>query len=150
MKVNVTVNGEKTEWAVPAGEFLSETLRRFGYTSVRTGCHDGACGSCTVFVDDRPVLSCIYLSARAEGRNITTVEGVREEAEKVAECLVQAGGEGCGYCAPGFVMQAIALKRELSSPSPEEIRAYLAGNLCRCTGYLTRNEAVRAYLGMNS
>jgi carbon-monoxide dehydrogenase small subunit len=74
---------------------------------------------------------------------------MKEEAEKVAECLVQAGGEGCGYCASGFIMQVIALKRELSNPSPEEIRRYLNGNLCRCTGYITRNEAVKAYLSMD-
>jgi carbon-monoxide dehydrogenase small subunit len=149
MKIKVRLNGQENEWDIAPGEFLSETLRRYGCTSVRTSCHDGACGSCTVFINDRPMLSCEYLSVRAEGAEITTVEGVKEEAEKVADCLVRAGGEGCGYCAPGFIMLAIALKRELADPSPEEIRAYLNGNLCRCTGYITRNEAVRAYLRMD-
>jgi carbon-monoxide dehydrogenase small subunit len=149
MKVHVRLNGKESEWDVAPDEFLSETLRRYGCTSVRTSCHDGACGSCTVLINSRPMLSCEYLSVRAEGAEIITVEGVKEEAEKVAECLVRAGGEGCGYCAPGFIMQAIALKRELSNPSPEEIRGYLNGNLCRCTGYITRNEAVKAYLQMD-
>jgi len=148
VKVNVLVNGKKEEWDIAPDEFLSETLRRYGCTSVKASCHDGACGSCTVFVDGRPMLSCEYLSVRADGREITTIEGVREEAEKVSDCLVRTGGEGCGYCAPGFIMLVIALKRELTNPTLEEIRAYLAGNLCRCTGYVTRNEAVMAYLKM--
>jgi carbon-monoxide dehydrogenase small subunit len=149
MKIRVRLNGKENEWDIAPDEFLSETLRRYGCASIRASCHDGACGSCTVLINSRPMLSCEYLSARAEGAEIATVEGMKEEAEKVAECLVQAGGEGCGYCAPGFVMQAIALKRELADPSPEEIRAYLNGNLCRCTGYITRNEAVKAYLQMD-
>lgn len=146
MKIEVKVNGKKREWEIAPDEFLSDTLRRYGFTSVKASCHDGACGSCTVFIDGRPMLSCEFLSARAHGREVTTIEGVREEAEKVSEYLVGLGGEGCGYCAPGFVMQVIALKRELNHPTLDEIRAYLDGNLCRCTGYMTRNEAVMAYL----
>ncbi|MDR3146606.1 MAG: 2Fe-2S iron-sulfur cluster binding domain-containing protein [Treponema sp.] len=149
MKLNLTVNGQQKEWDISPDEVLADTLRRYGFSSVKTACHNGACGSCTVFVDGRPMLSCVFLSARAGGRDITTIEGVREEAEKVSECLVRAGGEGCGYCAPGFVMQVVALKRELPKAGPEEIRSYLCGNLCRCTGYLTRNEAVKAYLEMD-
>ncbi|MPN62494.1 Nicotinate dehydrogenase small FeS subunit [bioreactor metagenome] len=134
---------------MPPDEFLADSLRRHGYTSVKASCHDGACGSCTVLVDGRPMLSCEYPAPRAEGREITTIEGVREEAEKFSDCMVRYGGEGCGYCAPGFVMLVIALKRELKNPTLEEIRAYLAGNLCRCTGYMTRNEAVADYLSMD-
>lgn len=148
MKIFPKVNGRTEEWDIEPGEFLADSLRRYGYTSVKTACRDGACGSCTVFVDGRPMLSCELLSVRADGKEITTIEGVREEAEKVAECLVAVGGEGCGYCAPGFVMTVIALKRELKDPTPDEIRAYLNGNLCRCTGYVTRNEAVAEYLHM--
>lgn len=149
MRINVIVNGKSEEWSVPPDEFLSSTLRRYGYTSVKTSCEDGVCGSCTVFVDNRPILSCEYLSARVNGSEITTIEGVKEEAAKVSECLIRGGGEGCGYCAPGFVMMVIALKRELVKPTLDEIRAYLDGNLCRCTGYVTRNEAVMAYLNMD-
>lgn len=148
MNIKVKVNGKPEEWSIQPDEFLVHTLRRQGYTSVKASCYDGACGSCTVFVDGTPMLSCEFLSARAEGREITTIEGVAEEAEKVSDCLVRAGGEGCGYCAPGFVMLVIALKRELQNPTPDEIRAYLDGNLCRCTGYVTRNEAVMEYLKM--
>ena len=149
MNINVKVNGKSAQWQLSPDEFLSSTLRRYGYTSVKTSCEDGVCGSCTVFVDDKPILSCEYLTARADGKSITTIEGVREEADKVSECLVQGGGEGCGYCAPGFVMTVIALKRELKNPTQDEIRSYLNGNLCRCTGYVTRNEAVMAYLNMD-
>lgn len=149
MRINVKVNGKPEEWSIAPDEFLSATLRRYGYTSVKSSCEDGVCGSCTVFVDGKPLLSCEYLSARADGKEITTIEGVQEEADKVSECLIQVGGEGCGYCAPGFVLMVIALKRELSNPTLDEIRAYLDGNLCRCTGYVSRNEAVMAYLHMD-
>ena len=149
MRINVMVNGKEQEWSIAPDEFLSTTLRRYGYTSVKTSCEDGVCGSCTVFLDGKPILSCEFLSVRTQGREITTIEGVQEEAEKVSACLVQTGGEGCGYCAPGFVMMVISLKRELVNPTIDDIRAYLEGNLCRCTGYVTRNEAVMAYLKMD-
>lgn len=149
MKVKVKVNGKAQEWEVGADEFLADTLRRFGYTSVKTSCLDGVCGSCTVFVDEKPMLSCEYPSARIDGKAVTTIEGVKEEAEKVSRYLVEAGGEGCGYCAPGFVMLVIAMKRELDHPTYDQVRAYLDGNLCRCTGYVTRNEAALAYMNMD-
>ena len=149
MNINVKVNGKSEEWSISPDEFLSATLRRYGYTSVKTSCEDGVCGSCTVFLDNKPILSCEYLTARADGREITTIEGVREEADKVSELLVKGGGEGCGFCAPGFIMMVIALKRDLKNPTLDEVRAYLEGNLCRCTGYVTRNEAVMAYLNID-
>jgi carbon-monoxide dehydrogenase small subunit len=149
MKVKAILNGKAQEWDVSPGEFLDVTLKKNGCSSIRSSCHDGACGSCTVFINGKPMLSCQYLTVRVEGREITTVEGLREEAEKAAECLVLAGGEGCGYCAPGFIMQMIALKREIPNPTDGELKEYLNGNLCRCTGYVTRNEAAKAYLQMD-
>lgn len=148
MKVNLTVNGKKCEWETEPDMFLADTLRAHGFTSVKTGCSDGACGACTIIVDEKPVLSCEYLTVRAEGKNVLTIEGVKEEAEKVAEALVKAGGEGCGYCTPGFIMLVIAMKKELKKAGRDEIQAYLNGNLCRCTGYVTRNEAALAYMEM--
>ena len=148
MWIEVTVNGKKEEWVVTPNEFLVDTLRRYGYTTVKPSCDDGVCGSCTVFLNDVSILSCEYLTVRAEGQNITTLEGVVEEAAKVADCLVQLGAEGCGYCSPGFIMQVIAMKRELKNPTYNEVKAYLNGNLCRCTGYVTRNEAAIAYMAM--
>lgn len=146
MQVETFVNRKKKIWDVEPDEFLADTLRKNGYTSVKTSCHDGACGSCTVFVDGKPMLSCEYLSVRCQGKQIETIEGVAEEAEKVADYLSELGGEGCGYCAPGYVMMVIALKREKENPTLEEIKEYLNGNLCRCTGYVTRNEAAIKYL----
>jgi aerobic carbon-monoxide dehydrogenase small subunit len=148
MRIEVTVDGKEEEWVVTPNEFLAETLRRYGYTSVKTSCDGGACGSCTVFLNDASILSCEYLTIRADGQSITTLKGVAEEAAKVADCLVQLGAEGCGWCAPGFVMQVIAMKRELKNPTYDEVKAYLNGNLCRCTGYVTRNEAAMAYMAV--
>ena len=146
MKINLTVNGKKQEWDVAPDEFLADALRRNGYTSVKISCNDGACGTCTVLLNNRPVVSCEYLAVRADGAEIFTADGLGEEGEQIAECLVRLGGEGCGYCAPGFVVLAYALRRELKNPTYDEIKAYLDGNLCRCTGYVVRVEAVMDYL----
>lgn len=148
MKIHVTLNGKKREWDVMPNEFLADTLRSHGCPSVKISCGDGACGTCTVLFNGRPIVSCECLSIRADGAEIVTVEGLGEEAEKIVDCLTILGGEGCGYCAPGFVVLAYALKRELKDPSYEEVRAYLDGNLCRCTGYVVRIEAVMEYLKM--
>lgn len=146
MRITLFVNGRKEEWEIDPGEFLADSLRAHGYTCVKTGCSDGACGSCTVFVDGLPILSCEYPTARADGRGVTTIEGVRGEADRVVRYLTELGGEGCGYCAPGYVMMVIALRREIPHPTRDQIREYLNGNLCRCTGYMTRLEAAERYL----
>lgn len=99
-----------------------------------------------MLLNGKPIVSCEYLSVRADGAEIVTVEGLGSEADKIVECLTRYGGEGCGYCAPGFVVLAYALKRELKNPTYDEVKAYLDGNLCRCTGYIVRIEAVLDYL----
>jgi carbon-monoxide dehydrogenase small subunit len=149
MKLSLIVNGEAKEWEVRPGEFLAETLQAHGYASVKTGCDAGACGLCTVWIDGAPALSCSTLAARMEGRSVTTLEGTQEEAKAFASLLVAEGADQCGFCSPGFVMLVLAMKRELSSPSEESIRAYLNGNLCRCSGYYGRLRAVRKYLGLS-
>jgi carbon-monoxide dehydrogenase small subunit len=146
MKIAVHVNGEAKTWDVSPGEFLSETLRRQGYASVRTGCDGGSCGLCTVWVDDSPVLSCSSLSARMDGKRITTLEGVQGEAREFAEFLVGEGADQCGFCSPGFIMMVLAMRRELKEPDEEAVRSYLNGNLCRCSGYYGRLRAVRKFL----
>ena len=148
MKLSLIVNGEAKEWDVRPGEFLSEALQERGYASVKTGCDAGSCGLCTVWVDGKSVLSCSTLAARLEGRSVTTLEGAQEEAKVFASCLVAEGADQCGFCSPGFVMLVLAMKRELTAPSEESIRAYLNGNLCRCSGYYGRLRAVRKYLGL--
>lgn len=131
---------------VRADDFLADTLRKNGYVSVKKGCDTGSCGLCTVIVDDRATLSCNYLSVRVEGKNITTLEGVSDEAKEFGEFLANQGADQCGYCAPGFIMMVLAMKRELKNPTQEEIIDYLNGNLCRCTGYKGQLRAIYDYL----
>jgi carbon-monoxide dehydrogenase small subunit len=149
MRINISVNGRKQEWNVSPNDSLADSLRTNGYTSVKICCGDGACGTCTVLVNGKPTLGCEYLTVRANDTEVTTVEGLGAEAEKIVDCLTLKGAEGCGYCAPGFVVLAFALKRELRNPTFEQVKAYLNGNLCRCTGYNLRAEAVMNYLKMD-
>ena len=92
------------------------------------------------------MLSCEILTVRMENKHVTTIEGVNAEARKVAECMLNHGAEACGYCSPGFIMQVIAMKRELKDPTYDEMKKYLNGNLCRCSGYVARNLAAEDYL----
>ncbi len=135
MKIQFTLNGKQIEREVEAGLLLLDLLRSLGCFSVKRGCETSNCGLCTVFLDDRPVLSCSVLAARADGRRVTTLEGLQEEATQFGAFIADQGAEQCGFCNPGFVMNAIALFRENPDPSEREIREYLAGNLCRCSGY---------------
>lgn len=146
MQIQLTVNGKSACWQVAPDEFLADTLRRHGLLSIRQGCDTSCCGLCTVWLDGRPILSCSLLAARVEGRTVTTLEGVQPEAEAFARILAAEGAEQCGFCSPGFIMTVLAMKRELSQPSEPEIIHYLAGNLCRCTGYMGQLRAVKKYL----
>ncbi len=146
MKVQITVNGKLYDKHIPADMLLLDFLRKYGYVSVKRGCDTANCGLCTVWVDEKPVLSCTYPAARADGRQVTTLEGLEQEAQEFGRYLAQRGADQCGFCSPGFVMNVLAMKRELDDPTDEEIREYLAGNLCRCTGYTAQMEAVRSYL----
>ena len=122
-----------------------EFVRSEGCYSVKRGCETSNCGLCTVWMDGRPVLSCSVLTARAEGTHITTLEGVRERAEAFGVFLAKQGGEQCGFCNPGFIMNVLAMEDELTNPSDEDIREYLAGNLCRCSGYESHIRAAVRY-----
>lgn len=146
MKIEAIINNRPIELDIEYDEFLVDTLRRYGYLSVKKGCDTGTCGLCTVWVDGNPTLSCATLSARVDGKNITTIEGMQKEAREFAEFLVAEGAEQCGFCSPGFIMTVLALKREIESPTEEEIMHYLTGNLCRCTGYVGQLRAVKKYL----
>lgn len=148
MKIVVTINKQIMEFEVGCDEFLADTLRKYGFLSVKKGCDTGSCGLCTVWIDGKPVLSCSTLSVRADGREITTMEGVQEEAREFAGFLTSEGAEQCGFCSPGFVMTVLAMRRELKRPTEEEIIHYLTGNLCRCTGYIGQLRAVKKYLGV--
>ena len=147
MQLETIINGHKTIWQLEADASLADVLRQEGYLSVRKGCDTSCCGLCTVWLEGKPVLSCTVPAFRAAGKEITTLEGVSEEAEAFAKVLAAEGAEQCGFCSPGFIMTVLAMKRELSQPSEEEILHYLTGNLCRCTGYMGQLRAVKIYLG---
>ncbi len=143
--VALTVNGDRREVAVPEHWTLLETLRyALGLTGSKQGCDKGDCGACTVLVDGEPVLSCITPVWEAEGREITTVEGLAEPGQlnHLQAAFAETGGAQCGFCTPGILMSAWALLLRNPAPTREEIRAALAGNLCRCTGYTKIYEAV--------
>ena len=99
-------------------------------------------------MDGKPVLSCSVLAARADGKSVTTLEGLQKEAEEFGAFLADEGGEQCGFCSPGFIMNVLAMVNELKNPTEQEIQQYLAGNLCRCTGYQSQLRAIKKYLAM--
>ncbi|MDO4330939.1 MAG: 2Fe-2S iron-sulfur cluster-binding protein [Lachnospiraceae bacterium] len=146
MKIQFQLNGRTVCPEIEADMLLLDLVRKLGCLSVKRGCETSNCGLCTVLMDGTPVLSCSVLAARAEGRKITTLEGMGEEAEEAGRFLAQEGGEQCGYCSPGFLMNVLAMEKELDHPSEEEIKEYLAGNLCRCSGYMSQLRAVKKYL----
>ena len=141
-----TLNGNKIEDAVSPDQPLLEYVREKGCKSVKRGCETSNCGLCTVLMDGKPVLSCTMLAVRADGHDIITLEGKQQEAEEIGSYLAKEGAEQCGFCSPGLIMNIIAMKDELTNPSEDEIREYLSGNLCRCTGYVSQLRAIKAYL----
>lgn len=146
MEINLILNGKRCRDQVEADTTLLAYLRQKGCLSVKCGCETSGCGLCTVHLDGKPVLSCSVLAVRADGHTVTTLEGLQEEAAAFGAFLADEGGEQCGFCSPGFVMNVLAMANELTDPTEEEIRQYLAGNLCRCTGYQSQMRAVQKYL----
>ena len=146
MEVTLTLNGKRITRSVDADMALLDFVRNEGCYSVKRGCDTSNCGLCTVFLDDKPVLSCSVLVARADGHRVTTMEGLQKEAAEFGAFIADQGAEQCGFCNPGFMMNAIALLRENANPTDDEIKAYLAGNLCRCSGYEGQLRGIRNYL----
>lgn len=146
MQINIILNGVKVSADVAPDTLLLDLVRSLGCKSVKRGCESSNCGLCTVFLDDKPVLSCSVLAARADGRRVTTLEGLQEEAAEFGGFIADQGAEQCGFCNPGFIMNAIALFREKESPTEEEIKEYLAGNLCRCSGYEGQLRGIQNFL----
>jgi aerobic-type carbon monoxide dehydrogenase small subunit (CoxS/CutS family) len=146
-RLKLTVNGEEREVLAPVHHTLLEVLREeMGLTGTKHGCELGECGTCTVLVEGRPLLSCVTLPIECEGRAITTVEGLARgpELHPLQQAFAELGAAQCGYCTPGFLLVAEALLREKPAPSRLEIAEALAGNLCRCTGYGRVLAAVQA------
>ena len=146
MEIKLTLNGKKITADVAPDLLLLDFVRDHGCLSVKRGCETANCGLCTVLMDGTPILSCSTLAVRADGHHVQTLEGLQEEAEDFAIFIADQGAEQCGFCNPGFVMNTIALLRENPDPTDEEIKAYLAGNLCRCSGYEGQLRGIRAYL----
>lgn len=146
MQIQMLLNEKKVTADIAPDMLLIDFLRSQGCYSVKRGCETSNCGLCTVFVDDRPVLSCSLLAARADGHRVTTLEGLQEEAEGFGAFIADEGAEQCGFCNPGLMMNGIAMFRENQDPTDEEIKEYLAGNLCRCSGYEGQLRGIRAYI----
>lgn len=146
MELQFTLNGTQINAEISPDMLLLDLLREKGCYSVKRGCETSNCGLCTVWLDEAPILSCSMLAARVHKRSVTTIEGIREEAEAFGRFLAGEGAEQCGFCSPGLIMNVIAMERELVSPDEEEIKEYLAGNLCRCTGYMGQLRAIVKYL----
>ena len=140
------LNGKQEKAVVDDGMMLYDFLRSQGCYSVKCGCETTNCGLCTVWLDDKPVLSCAVLAARIDGHHITTLEGLQEEAKEFAAFMGREGADQCGYCNPGFVMNVLAMERDMEHPTEAAIKEFLSGNLCRCTGYVSHMRALKAYL----
>ena len=146
MNITFWLNGVKRQAEVRPDELLLDFLRKNSCYSVKRGCETANCGLCTVLMDERPVLSCSMLAARADGKRIVTLEGMQEEAKEFGAFMANEGAEQCGFCNPGFVMNAIALFRENPYPDEDEIKEFLSGNLCRCSGYEGQLRGILDYL----
>ena len=146
MEIKLTLNGERIVQDIEPDLLLIDFVRKNGCYSVKRGCDTSNCGLCTVFMDDKPILSCSILALRVAGHKIVTLEGLQEEASEFAMFIANQGAEQCGFCNPGFMMNAMALFKENPDPSDDEILAYLSGNLCRCSGYEGQLRGIKAYL----
>lgn len=146
MIVNLNLNGKKITEDIAPDMLLIDFVRAHGCYSVKRGCETSNCGLCTVFVDDKPVLSCSMLVASVDGKNVVTLEGLQKEAAEFGAFVADQGAEQCGFCNPGFIMNTIALLRENPNPTDDEIKEYLAGNLCRCSGYEGQLRGIKEFL----
>ena len=146
MEIEFTLNGKVTYAEIKDDTSLFDLLRAKGCYSVKCGCETENCGLCTVLVDGKSVLSCSMLAARVDDRDVVTLEGVQKEAEEIGMYLAGEGAEQCGFCSPGLIMNVLAMEKELVQPEEDAVREYLAGNLCRCSGYMGQMRAIRKYL----
>lgn len=146
MLITINLNGKKIVDDVSADTLLIDFVRAHGCKSVKRGCETANCGLCTVFMDEKPILSCSMLAARASGHSVTTLEGLQDEAAEFGAFIADQGAEQCGFCNSGFIMNTLALLRENPDPDEDEIREYLAGNLCRCSGYEGQLRAIQSFL----
>ncbi len=150
IEISVTINNQVRDISVEPNDLLIDVLRREGYVSVKRGCDEGTCGACTVILDDRAVKTCILLAAQVHKSNIITVEGIgtREKPHPLQKAFVEEGVVQCGFCIPGLILSAKVLLDTTNSPTSEDVKVALDGNLCRCTGYSGQIKAVLNAAGM--
>nr|WP_300094480.1 2Fe-2S iron-sulfur cluster-binding protein [Sedimentibacter sp.] len=148
MQINLWINNKEFNDDIAPDMLLLEFVRSKGFLSVKRGCETSNCGLCTVMLENNPILSCSTLAVRANGKHVTTIEGLEKEAMEFGGFLADEGAEQCGFCSPGFIMNVLAMKNELRNPSEEEIKKYLEGNLCRCTGYMGQLRAIKKYISV--
>ena len=146
MLVKFYLNDTLVSYDVRPDEYLSETLRSHGIKSVKVGCNESTCGSCTLLLEGKPVMSCSVLTASIENKHVTTVEGIQEEAAKIAYHFAEEGADQCGFCNVGYALVVYSLKRTIKNPTDEQIVDYIVGNLCRCSGLQSQLNAIKAYL----
>ena len=146
MLVKFYLNDTLVSYDVRPDEYLSETLRSHGIKSVKVGCNESTCGSCTLLIEGKPVMSCSVLTASIENKHVTTIEGIQEEAAKIAHHFAEEGADQCGFCNVGYALVVYALKKNIKNPTDEQINDYIVGNLCRCSGLHSQLKAIKAYL----
>ncbi len=152
-QITLQVNGDENEVRVHTTETLVDVLReKLGLTGTKTICHEGECGSCTVLIDGKPMLSCLMLAIECEGKDIQTIEGVADqrtgELHPLQKTFIERSGMQCGMCTPGMILTAKALIDNQSNPTEDDVREALAGNLCRCGNYKRITECVLAAANM--
>lgn len=152
VSLTMVVNGKSVEVQIAPDELLVDVLRdRLGLIGTKVGCNEGECGACTVIMEGQAVLSCLIPAVRAQGKQITTIEGLSDGAtlHPLQQAFVEHGAVQCGYCIPGFIMSAKALLDRNAHPTRDEIKEAVAGNLCRCTGYVKILEAIESVAKRN-
>jgi carbon-monoxide dehydrogenase small subunit len=153
VRLTMTVNGSSVTVLIHSDELLVDVLRdRLGLIGTKIGCNEGECGACTVIMDGQAILSCLIPALRAQGRQIITIEGLShgDTLHPLQQAFVEHGAVQCGYCTPGFIMSAKALLDRNAHPTRDEIKEAIAGNLCRCTGYVKILEAIESVAGQDS
>jgi len=146
MQIKLWINNREFSDDILPDTILIDFLRSKGFLSVKHGCETSNCGLCTVVLECKTILSCSTLAIRANGLHVTTIEGLEKEAAQFGGFLADEGAEQCGFCSPGFIMNVLAMKNELKNPTESEIKKYLEGNLCRCTGYMGQLRAIKKFL----
>ncbi len=144
IEIKVKINNEEKTLTIKLNERLVDVLRAAGYKGIKKGCYQGSCGACTVLINGRPMNSCMIPAAAVDGAEITTIEGLgdNDNLHPLQESILETGGVQCGYCTPGFLISSYALLKSNPSPNMDEIKRATDGNLCRCTGYVKKLEAV--------